>query len=126
MARKDFYTKEPSDLSDFKVSNDNLESGNVDDLLVAFKKFLERKELEKPLNTKITTKEYSVSARSSEIRSILKKKKRIYFEELFEEFNKNYIVVTFLSILDLARKQELTIEQENNFEKIYLLSKGCE
>lgn len=126
LARKDFYTKEPSDLSDFKVSNEHLESGNVDDLLIAFKKFLERKELEKPLNTKITTKEYSVSARSSEIRTILKKKKRIYFEELFEEFSKNYIVVTFLSILDLARKQELTIEQENNFEKIYLLSKGCE
>ena len=103
-----------------------IEEGNVDDLLLAFKKFLERKELEKPLNTKITTKEYSVSARSSEIRTILKSKKKLYFEELFEEFNKNYIVVTFLSILDLARKQELTIEQENNFEKIYLLAKGCE
>lgn len=125
-ARKEIFTKEPSDLSEFKTQSNNLEEGCVDDLLLAFQKFLERKELEKPLNTKVTTKEYSVSQRSSEIRTILKSKKKIYFEELFEEFNKNYIVVTFLSILDLARKQELTIEQQNNFEKIYLLAKGCE
>ena len=126
LSRKDFYTKEPSNLSEFKVSCESLEEGNVDDLLLAFKKFLERKELEKPLNTKITTKEYSVSVRSNEIRSILKSKKKLSFEELFEEFNRNYVVVTFLSILDLARKGELTIKQESNFEKIYLLSKGCE
>ena len=126
LSRKDFFTKEPSNLNEYKVSNDVSGEGNVDDLLLAFKKFLERKELEKPLNTKITTKEYSVSVRSSEIRTILKSKKKLYFEELFEEFNKNYVVVTFLSILDLARKQELTIQQENNFEKIYLLAKGCE
>jgi segregation and condensation protein A len=126
LSRKDYFTKEPSNLSEFKVNSEHLEEGNVDDLLLAFKKFLERKELEKPLNTKITTKEYSVSERSGEIRTILKNKKKLYFEELFEEYNKNYIVVTFLSILDLARKQELTIEQENNFEKIFLLAKGCE
>lgn len=126
LSRKEIFTKEPSNLSEFKVQSSNLEEGNVDDLMLAFKKFLERKELEKPLNTKITTKEYSVSVRSNEIRTILKSKKKLYFEELFEEFNKNYIVVTFLSILDLARKQELTINQENNFEKIYLLAKGCE
>lgn len=126
LSRKDFFTKEPSNLTEFKSNNSNLEEGNVDDLLLAFKKFLERKELEKPLNTKVTTKEYSVSVRSSEIKTILKSKKKLYFEELFEEFNKNYIVVTFLSILDLARKGELTIQQENNFEKIYLLAKGCE
>jgi len=126
LSRKDYFTKDPSDLSEFKSQNEITGEGNVDDLLMAFKKFLERKELEKPLNTKITTKEYSVSARSSEIRKILKSKKKLYFEELFEDFSKNYVVVTFLSILDLARKQELTIEQENNFEKIYLLAKGCE
>lgn len=126
LSRKDYFTKNPSDLREFQTHDEATDKGNVEDLLVAFQKFLDRKELEKPLNTKITTKEYSVSARSLEIRKILKDKKKLYFEELFEEFNKNYIVVTFLSILDLARKQELIIEQDNNFEKIYLLAKGCE
>ena len=121
------FSKEPSSLDEFKVVNLDVENeGSVNDLVLAFQKFLERKELEKPLNTKVTTKEYSVKVRCDEIRNVLKKKKKVYFDELFEEFNKNYVVVTFLSILDLARKQELKIEQENNFEKIFLLSKGCE
>lgn len=126
LSRKEVYTKEPSDLKEFKVEVDETGNGSVDDLLLAFQKFLERKELDKPLNTKITNKEYSVGVRSNEIRTILKNKKKLYFDELFEEFNKTYVVVTFLSVLNLARKQELRIEQENNFEKIYLTSEGCE
>ena len=81
---------------------------------------MQRKELDKPLNTKITKKEYSVQKRSIEIKNILKEKKKIEFEELFEEMNKGYIVVTFLSILDLAKNDELEIKQEDNFDKIYL------
>ncbi len=126
LSRKEVYTKEPSDLKEFKVEVDESGNGSVDELLLAFQKFLERKELDKPLNTKITNKEYSVGVRSNEIRTILKNKKKLYFDELFEEFNKTYVVVTFLSVLNLARKQELRIEQENNFEKIYLTSEGCE
>ncbi len=127
LSRKEMFTKDPSDLNEFKIVNLDVENeGNVDDLMLAFQKFLERKELEKPLNTKITTKEYSVKVRSDEIRNVLKEKKKIFFDDLFVEFNKNYVVVTFLSILDLARKHELKIEQENNFAKIFLTSEGCE
>lgn len=127
LSRKELFTKEPSNLNEFKVVNLDVEQeGSVNDLILAFQKFLERKNLEKPLNTKITTKEYSVKARSDEIRKVLKDKKKVYFDELFLEFNKNYVVVTFLSILDLARKQELKIEQDSNFEKIFLVAKGCE
>lgn len=81
-----------------------------------------RKEQEKPISTKITNKEYSVSIRSNEIRNILKKKKKIEFTQLFDIITKEYIVVTFLSILELARKQEISIKQDNNFNKIYLFS----
>ena len=81
---------------------------------------LKRKELEKPLHTKITKKEYSVSKRSSEIKELLKKKKRVEFEELFQEWSKDFVVVTFLSILDLAKKQSLVIEQTHNFDRIIL------
>ena len=101
-------------------------NGGVDlnDLLKAFSKFLEQKELDKPLNTKITNKEYSVSIRSNEIRNILKKKKKVNFTELFEVITKEYVVVTFLSILALSRKQEIEIEQENNFKNIIIKEKG--
>ena len=92
----------------------------------AFQKFLERKADEKPLNTKITKKEYSISARSKEIKDVLKRKKKVEFEELFEIVTKDYVVVTFLSILSMAKKGELEITQEDNFSKIVLALKGSE
>lgn len=124
--RKQMYSKEPSDLSNFKIIDENIDLGDIgiNDLMEAFNKFLERKKLEQPLNTKITKKEYSVSERSTEIKNILKNKKKIEFEELFEAVNKDYIVVTFLSILTLAKKQELKITQDNNFSKIILSLRG--
>ena len=49
---------------------------------------------------------------------ILKKKGKVDFFELFEVVTKEYIVVTFLAILEMARKSELRIYQENDFEQI--------
>lgn len=120
--RRLMYSKEPSDLKPFlpeSVEEPSLDV-SLDDLIEAFNLFLERLEEEKPLNTKITKKEYSVSQRSTEIKNILSIKKKVEFTELFEEFNREYIIVTFLSILDLAKKQYLNIVQESNFQKIYL------
>lgn len=125
--RKKAYSKSVSDLTEFKVEEElDLGDLNIDDLIKAFNNLLVRKELDKPLNTKITKREYSVKKRSQEIKNILKEKKQVEFEELFEELTKEYIVVTFLSILDLAKKQNLQIKQDDNFSKIYLKLKESE
>ena len=122
--RQEIYTREPDDLLDYK-DNEEVDYGiDLNDLLSALSKFLEQKELDKPLNTKITNKEYSVTKRSSEIRNILKKKKKVNFTDLFEVFTKEYVVITFLSILAMTRKQEIEIEQENNFKNIIIKEKG--
>ena len=120
--RKKLYTKVASNMKQYQDENQKPDFNDIDldCLLNAFSKFLERKEEEKPLNTKITKKEYSVSKRSREIKSLLRTKQKINFEELFEIQTKEYIVVTFLSILALAKKQELIIKQDNNFSDIYL------
>lgn len=120
--RKQEYTRDPSDLKEFKNEVNDIDMGDLtlDDLMKAFNEFLKRKQLEKPLNTKITKKEYSVKKRNKQIRKILQEKKKILFDELFDVMSKDYIVVTFLSILDLAKKQDLCIKQEDNFNKIYL------
>lgn len=124
--RSEVHTKVKDSLLEFK-SNDDVDYGiNLDDLINAMKKFLEEKELSKPLNTKITNKEYSVAKRSYEIRNILKKKKKVKFIELFEVATKEYVVITFLSILTMARSHEITIEQENNFKDIIIKEKGVE
>ena len=118
--RSDIYTKTPSNISEYDESlkNDGLVS--VDDLMEAFKKFLSRREYEKPLNTKVTTKELSVSDRIIRIRDILKNKREVNFIELFDDFSKKYVVVTFLSILEMSKNNEIVIMQENNFENIII------
>ena len=123
--RKGVFTKEPSDLKDYGVDLEPKLSENITitNLIDAFNKFLDNRDKFKPLNTKITSKEYSVSKRNTEIRNLIKTKKRIEFSELFDIFSKEYIVVTFLSILDLTRKQEVELKQDNNFDKIYISEK---
>ena len=122
--RQEVYTREPDSLDEYK-NDEKIDYGvNLDDLIEAFKKFISEKENDKPLNTKITNKEYSITKRCYEIKTILKKKKKVNFTELFEEYNKEYIVITFLSILSMARNGELTIEQESNFNNIIIKEKG--
>lgn len=118
--RQQYYTKEPTDLTDFEINPTLSDDITLTDLLDAFSKFLNRKEVTKPLNTKIALKEYSIQQRSKEIKEYIKKNKKITFEELFDIKTKSYVVVTFLSILALAKNKEITIEQDNNFSQIIL------
>lgn len=119
--RQKIYIKSPEKTSNYLdevIKNEN--DTSIDDLVDAFKKFLERKDKEKPLTTKITNKEYSVKDRKKNIRTILEKKNKVLFTELFEEFNTPYIVVTFLSILEMTKDKEVIIKQDYNFKDIII------
>lgn len=123
--RQEVYTKDPNNLLEFKETNENIDYGvTLNDLLEAFSKFIQQKELDKPLNTKVTNKEYSVKKRCFEIKNILKNKTKVEFSELFEEFSKSYVVITFLAVLSMSKNQEIELEQENNFNKIIIKEKG--
>ena len=119
--RHEVYTRETDELINYKetTNNTNLDI-NLEDLIKAFKDFLKRKELDKPLNTKIAKKDYSINERSKEIKNIIKRKKKINFFELFDILNKDYIVITFLSILSLTKNGEIKISQEHNFNNIIM------
>lgn len=122
--RKDIFTKDPinfNEYSDTNIENDG--SITLDDLVNALNKFLERKELEKPISTKITKKEISVQDRTRDIRNILNKKKKVSFFDLFEVKTREYVVVTFLSILEMAKFGEIEIIQEDNFNNIIINKK---
>ena len=115
------YSKNPSlNITGVDLNPELSDIVDMDALTNAFTEFLKRKEAEKPLATKITNKEYSVHERSREIKNVLTKKGKVKFEELFEEYNRNYIVVTFLSILIMAKNGEVLIEQEENFKELYI------
>ena len=122
-ARGEVYTKIPMNLSEYK-KNVPLDSNiTLDDLIIAFENFLNRKKLKKLINKRITKKELSVSDRVKSIRNIFKTKKKISFTELFEEFNKPYIIVTFLSILEMSKNDEIKVTQKDNFSDIILEKK---
>ena len=118
--RFELFTKSPSDLKQYSSGKIELgEDVSLDDLLKAFQKFLERKKYSEPLVTKVTTREISVEDRRKDIKNILFNRKKVEFFELFDDLSKPYVVVTFLSILEMAKDKELVIVQENNFDKIY-------
>lgn len=118
--RKQIYTRLPENLKEYSDTNTMINNSDVtlDDLLLAFQKFLERKKLEQPLHTKVTKKEMSVEERTISIRNILKTKKKVNFLELFDILNKEYVVVTFLAILEMAKQNELRISQEEEYGNI--------
>ena len=51
---------------------------------------------------------------------ILKVREKIEFLELFNEYNKDFIIVTFLSILTMSKNDEITLTQEDNFKPILI------
>lgn len=114
------YTKIPTNLSEYKKDIPLDTNITLDDLIKAFEEFLNREKLKKPINTKITKKELSVNDRIKSIRTLLDKKTKIKFIDLFDNYTKPYIVVTFLSILEMTKNEEIKIIQENNFGEIIL------
>lgn len=118
--RQKIFTRLPENLKEYSDENKMINNSNVtlDDLLLAFQKFLERKKMQEPLHTKVTKKEMSVEERTISIRNVLKIKKKVNFLELFDVLNKEYVVVTFLAILEMAKENEITISQESEYGDI--------
>lgn len=119
--RSNFYTKSPMNLDEF-IKNTPVSFGSVslEDLVQALKNFKMREKLSKPLNTRITRKEYSIERRIDDIRKILQVRDKVEFLELFEENNKDFLIVTFLSVLTMSKNAEVTITQEDNFKPIMI------
>ena len=125
--RQQIFIKGPENINKYTESKlVNTCEYNVDVLYNAFLELLKRRELEKPISNKITTKEYSVSVRIKEIKEILKIKKTVNFDDLFDSFSKDFVIVTFLSVLDMVKNNEIVINQDQNFSKITISLKGCE
>lgn len=119
--RNEFFTKLPENLNEFVDTKEKLE-GNMDAelLKVALIELNKRMSYQKPINTRITRKEISVEERKEYIREFISKRKNVKFTDLFEEYSKDVVVATFLSILDMCKTQEITLRQDSNFGEIYI------
>jgi len=123
--RMNIYTKVPENLKEYMKEPVLVNEGlTIDDLVQAFLSLQARIHYQEPVVTKITKKEISVESRRNRIRHVLEAKGKVLFEELFEVFTKEYIVVTFLALLDMSKNQEILVEQENNFGSIWVAKQG--
>ncbi len=122
--RKTMHTKSPSSMNDYVVdTTDMIPVGlEVYDLLKAMQKMYQRKALTMPLQSKIARVEISIEDRSEEIKNFFRRNKniKVSFEDLFDQVDCTYFIVTFLAVLVLVKDKELEIEQSSNFDKIYL------
>lgn len=122
--RQTMHSKIPSALEEYLPSGEETipEGMEVYDLIKAMQRVLQRRALLQPLESKIARVEISIDERTEQIRSyfLRHKDKTVDFEDLFDEGDRYFAIVTFLSILVLVKNSELLITQSGNFEKIYL------
>ena len=119
LLRKDIYTKSPENIKNYIDERTEIHADvTLDDLLAAFQRYYQRKIDNKPLNTKVTVNEISVSSRRHDIKNILKTKRRVSFFELFPVVSKEYVVATFLAILEMCKNNEINIVQNDTFDDI--------
>lgn len=122
--RQTMHSKIPSALEEYLPSGEETipEGMEVYDLIKAMQRVMQRRALLQPLESKIARVEISTDERTEQIRSyfLRHKDKTVDFEDLFDEGDRYFAIVTFLSILVLVKNSELLITQSGNFEKIYL------
>lgn len=121
--RDEHFTKKPEDLSGYgePLVEEVTEPLNVFDLIGAFQKMLHRKKLRLPLTASITKSEQSVGDKMSSILSKLQTRGgECEFHSLFETATTSEMVLTFLSLLELMKLQEVKVRQQQNFEELLI------
>ena len=92
-------------------------SGNPYDLMKAMRRVMMRMQLAKPIETKLTVKEISMEDRELEVRAKLDRLPATFrFEQLLDDVHDlPLFIVTFLSVLDLARQRKLvfTVDEDD-------------
>ena len=77
------------------------------------------------LNKIVKGRIVSVEEKIAYIRNIIKQKDKVHFTNIIENCDKNEIIATFLSILELIKSKEITVEQDIFFDDI-LIKKSSE
>jgi len=119
-----FFTKPIDDLSKYASEEETNLPSDVDlyDLVKSFNNMMKRLAKDKPGNSVIENNEMSMEKRSETLLEQIAyfDKDRILLEELIDYHTKSYLIVTFLALLDLAKKGKFKIGQDDAKENIYV------
>lgn len=125
--RGEIFMKPPSDLSAYAEPANQADTDlgvTIFDMLGAYHKLMRRKKLKKPLVTKISQQEISIEGRMDEILADLSKSyTKVPFFSFFPTEDRQYIVVTFLAMLELMKRKEILVDQDGNFSDIFLAAR---
>ena len=121
--RGQFFTKPPIDFSEYLEEEVRLpNNGDLNRLIQAFEKIMRRNKLSQPVNTRIVATPLSVEGRMEELSHQLKYKKHIPFHTLFTHFDREYIIITFLALLELVKSGEIKLIQKSYQEECLIYS----
>ncbi|TCZ81263.1 segregation/condensation protein A [Paenibacillus albiflavus] len=119
------YTREPEDLAVFLPEKEEnpVQGLTVHDLLIAFQRSL-RKMTRRTSVARIRRDEVSVKDRINEIIDKLKLENKLLFSKLFDyEITKEEIVVTFLAVLELMKRNVVICYQFQTFDEIVIMTR---
>lgn len=119
--RGQYFSKQPEDYSQYEILEDETQLDGKSDavkLIMQMRKMFERIRAGNLRETTIEKFNLSPAERRLEILELIKGVSEPTFEQLFSVPTLNHFVVTMLTVLDMARKQELKLVQDEQFGTI--------
>ena len=122
--RREIYIKKHSNYNAFiKPTDETLLHGKSDavKLIIQLRKMFERVNAQKFRTSTIESFNMSPAERRLELLQLFKKNPKPKFEEIFGVPTINHFAITLLTILDMSRRQEVIIKQEEQFGDITIV-----
>lgn len=119
--RSHYYTKTPSDLSKYELTERMPEGTHIDltELIVAYQKMKQRIALKKPKSVEIKKETFTIQQSTERIYHQLDTRQSITFFDLFT-FNESleHVVTYFLALLEMAKTGTIQMQQVEAFHNI--------
>lgn len=119
--RDDIFIKEMSNLDQFILEKDNSKldgSSNPVKLIMILRKMFERRFAQKLALAKLDTFKLTPKDQEGYIKNIFDNYENVTFDQIFNLPSLNHFVITLLALLDMARRQIIIIEQDEQFAEL--------
>ncbi|QSF13648.1 segregation/condensation protein A [Mycoplasma sp. Mirounga ES2805-ORL] len=119
--RKEIFIKSPSDIEEFLVEDDETAldgTSNPLKLITVLRKMFERTYADQIKRTKLEHFNLTPKDQIPYILNLFDNHDEVTFEMIFKVPSLNHFVITFLAVLDLVRRQIITMSQSEQFGTI--------
>lgn len=119
--RDDIFIKEMSNLDQFILEKDNSKldgTSNPVKLIMILRKMFERRFAQKLALAKLDTFKLTPKDQEGHIKNIFDNYENVTFDQIFNLPSLNHFVITLLALLDMARRQIIIIEQDEQFAEL--------